>query len=158
MQEHLRVYAAWLWELCTSLVLPFSFVETADQFIERLTALAKSGDTVGLAGAIERAQAFHAAAQRLDAAAQTWRERKDEAAAEILNTCMKRLSRSLVPLASTAKGSYGHDPYGYTPQGTMIPSLYDVPRLAKLDGEARWMLETQLIRDRNRIADALDDS
>ena len=157
MQEHLRVYAAWLWELCTALVLPFSFVETADQFIERLTALAKSVDTIGLAGAIERGQAFRAAAQRLDRAAQTVRDRGDEAAAEILNACMKRLSRTLVPMASTVKGSYGHDPYGYTPQGTMIPSLYDVPRLAALDGEARWMLETQLIRDRNRVADALDD-
>ena len=53
---------------------------------------------------------------------------------------------------------YGHDPYGYTPQGTMIPTLFDVPRYAKLgDGEARWMLETQLVRDRNRIADALVD-
>jgi hypothetical protein len=40
----------------------------------------------------------------------------------------------------------------------MIPSLYDVPRYAKLkDGEERWMLETQLVRDRNRIADVLDD-
>jgi hypothetical protein len=40
----------------------------------------------------------------------------------------------------------------------MIPSLFDVPRYAKLaDGEARWMLETQLVRDRNRIADVLDD-
>jgi hypothetical protein len=154
MQEHLRVYAAWLWELCTALVLPFSFVETADQFIARLTALAKSGDTIGLAVAIERAQAFRAAAQRLDDVAHVC---KDEDAAEILNACLKRLSRALVPLASTAKGSYGHDPYGYTPQGTMIPSLYDVPRLATLQGEARWMLETQLIRDRNRIADALDD-
>ena len=25
------------------------------------------------------------------------------------------------------------------------------------DGEERWMLETQLVRDRNRVADALDD-
>ena len=40
----------------------------------------------------------------------------------------------------------------------MIPSLYDVPRYAKLaDGEARWMLGTQLVRERNRIADALGD-
>ena len=71
---------------------------------------------------------------------------------------MKRLSRTLVPLASTSKGTYGHDPYGYTPQGSMIPTLYDVPRYAKLgDGEERWMLETQLVRDRNRIADALMD-
>jgi hypothetical protein len=71
---------------------------------------------------------------------------------------MKRLSRTLVPLASTSRGAYGHDPYGYTPQATMIPSLYDVPRYAKLSaGEERWILGTQLLRDRNRIADALGD-
>jgi len=41
----------------------------------------------------------------------------------------------------------------------MIPSLYDAPHLAKLvpDSEDRWMLEVQLIRDRNRVADALGD-
>ncbi len=102
---------------------------------------------------------------RLDEVANEWRARyakdprTDEGPAEILNACMKRLSRSLVPLASTAKGAYGHDPYGYTPQGTMIPSLFDVPKLGKLgDGEERWMLETQLVRDRNKVTDALHDA
>jgi hypothetical protein len=72
---------------------------------------------------------------------------------------MKKLSRALVSLASTSKDAYGQDPYGYTPQGTMIPSLYDVPQWTKLpEGDARWMLETQLVRARNRVADALDDS
>jgi len=41
----------------------------------------------------------------------------------------------------------------------MIPCLYDVPRLAKLgDGEERWMLETQLIRERNKVADTMADA
>jgi hypothetical protein len=41
----------------------------------------------------------------------------------------------------------------------MIPCLYDVPELAGLaDGEARWMLETKLVRARNRVADAMADS
>jgi hypothetical protein len=40
----------------------------------------------------------------------------------------------------------------------MIPSLYEVPRLVKAEGEARWMLETKLVRERNRVADALDDA
>jgi hypothetical protein len=165
MQDHLRVYAGWLWELCTAMVLPFEFVGVAEQFIERLAELGKDGDPIGLAGAQLRAQDFRAAAARLDETAQAWRTRygsgevTDTAAADILNTCFKRLSRALVPLASTARGTYGHDVYGYTPQGTMIPSLYDVPQLAKLpaDSEARWMLQTQLIRDRNRVADALGD-
>jgi len=163
MAVHLQIYASYLWELCTAVVLPFEFVSVADQFIERLDQLAPGAEAAGLAPAAERARAFRAAAQKLDEAARQWRRRyetgeKDEAAAGILNDCMKRLSRALIPLASTSKGAYGHDPYGHTPQGTMIPSLYDVPQLASLpDGEARWMLETQLVRARNRVADALDD-
>ncbi|MBV8752986.1 MAG: M28 family peptidase [Hyphomicrobiales bacterium] len=162
MQTHLEIYAAYLWELCTAPVLPFEYVGVADQFIARLDHLGTG--SVGLEGAIAQARAFRAAAERLDEAAQTWRARyaasetADEAPADILNDCMKRLSRTLVPLASTAKGAYGHDPYGFTPQGTMIPSLFDVPRYAKMpDGEERWMLETALVRARNRTCDALGD-
>jgi hypothetical protein len=165
MADHLRVYAAYLWQLCTAVVLPFEFGNVADQFVERLDQLAPGTDPIGLASATDRARAFKAAAGRLDEAADSWRQRyasgatTDEAAADILNGCMKRLSRALVPLASTAKGSYGHDPYGYTPQGTMIPSLYDAQRYAKMaDGEERWMLEIQLVRDRNKVADALADA
>jgi hypothetical protein len=164
MGDHLRVYAAYLWELCTAVVLPFEYVSVADAFLERLDQLKGGAEGIGLSGAADRARSFKASAERLEAVAQGWRgryasgETRDEAPAEVLNSCMKRLSRALVPLASTSRGAYGHDPYGYTPQGTMIPSLYEVPRFAKLaDGQERWMLETQLVRDRNRIADALGD-
>jgi hypothetical protein len=41
----------------------------------------------------------------------------------------------------------------------MIPSLYDLGRFEKMpDGEQRWILETKVIRARNRVADALQDS
>ena len=164
MADHLRLYAAYLWDLCTAVVLPFEYVSVADAFIERLDELKAGAEGIGLAGASDAARDFKASAEKLEAVAGDWRQRyaaaktADEAPAERLNACMKRLSRALVPLASTSKGAYGHDPYGYTPQGSMIPTLYDVPRYAKLgDGEERWMLETQLVRDRNRIADALGD-
>jgi len=164
MADHLRLYAAYLWDLCTAVVLPFEYVSVADAFIERLDELKAGAEGIGLAGASDAARGFKAAAEKLEAVAGDWRQRYAatktacEAPAERLNACMKRLSRALVPLASTSKGAYGHDPYGYTPQGSMIPTLYDVPRYAKLgDGEERWMLETQLVRDRNRIADALGD-
>lgn len=166
MAEHLRVYAAYLWELCTAIVLPFEFVGVADQFIERLEQFREPGAAIALDGALDRARAFRAAAERLEQQAAAWRARYDSdpatdtAAADMLNDGFKRLSRLLVPLASTAKGTYGHDPYGYTPQGTMIPSLYDTPALGRLpqDSEQRWMLETQLVRARNHVADALDDA
>lgn len=163
MQVHIRIYAAYLWELCTAPVLPFTYSPVAEQIIGRLKELQSDGKTIGMDSAIAVAGDFAAVAEKLDRLASDWRRRfaadnGDEDAARAINRAMKRLSRLLVPLQSTAIGKYGHDPYGYTPQGTMIPCLYDVRRLPKLtDGEARWMLETKLVRDRNRVADALSD-
>ena len=165
MQDHLRIYAAWLWDLCTTPILPLTFVPVADQFLGRLAELRTQEDPVGLAGVVTRAEAFRAAAASLDAATLAWRERYDDArsdhrkAADHLNDCLKRLSRVLVPLASTAKGTYGHDPYGYTPQGSMVPGLFELPSLELLapGGEERWMLEVKIMRERNRVADALGD-
>ena len=164
MQVHIRVYAAYLWELCTAPVLPFAYGPVGDQIIERIRQLQPAGKSVGLDSALQRAEDFAVAAQKLDSLAGEWRQKfstgaGDEDAARALNRTMKRLSRMLVPLQSTAKGTYGHDPYGFTPQTTMIPCLYDVPSLANLeDGEERWMLETKVIRDRNRVADTLSDA
>jgi Peptidase family M28 len=164
MQEHIRVYAAYLWELTTAPVLPFRFAPVAEQVIARLEQFKEPGRAVGIEGAQAAARAFAEAASKIDTAAASEAERfkggrGSEPAALLLNGAMKRLSRILVPLQSTAIGSYGHDPYGYTPQTTMIPCLYDLTELAALsDGEQRWMLETKLVRARNRVADALQDS
>lgn len=164
MQEHIRVYAAYLWELATAPVLPFRFVPVAEQVIARLEEFTGPGGSIGLEGAQVRARQFADAAAKMDSAAAAEAERfktgrGSEEAALLLNRTMKRLSRILVPLQSTASGTYGHDPYGYTPQTTMIPCLYDLSELAGLpDGERRWMLETKLVRARNRVADALEDS
>jgi hypothetical protein len=163
MQEHIRVYAAYLWTLCTAPVLPFRFAPVAEQVIARLEELAPAGASVGLQGALEGARRFEAAAARLDAAAEQEAARfvagrGSEEAAKLLNAAMKRLSRVLVPLQSTAIGTYGHDSYGFTPQTTMIPALYEVPELAALpEGEERWMLETKLVRARNRVVDGMAD-
>ncbi len=164
MQSHMRVYAAYLWELCTAPVLPFTYAPVAAQIVTRLQELGNAGAAVGLEGVAARAKEFEKAATRLDAAAAAAKaafdaRKGDEARALVLNRAMKRVSRLLVPLMSSAIGKYGHDPYGYTPQGTMIPSLYDLGRLEKLpEGEERWMLETKAVRDRNRVADTIAES
>lgn len=164
MQVHIRIYAAYLWELCTAPVLPFAYQPVAEQINNRLDELKKAGRPVNLASTIKQAKAFARAADKLDKQAVIWRRKfeageGDDDAARVINRTMKRLSRMLVPLQSTAIGTYGHDPYGFTPQTTMIPCLYDIPRLAKLrDGEERWMLETKLVRDRNRVTDTLGDA
>jgi hypothetical protein len=164
MQSHVEVYAAYLWELCTAPVLPFTYAPVAAQILKRLQELEANGKAVGLDGVAARAKEFEKAAAKLDAATAAAKAafdsgKGDEERAKLLNRAMKRLSRLLVPLMSSAIGKYGHDPYGYTPQGTMIPALYDLGKLAMLpEGEERWMLETKAVRDRNRVADTLADS
>jgi hypothetical protein len=164
MQPHMRVYAAYLWELCTAPVLPFTFTPVAEQVVKRMQELEKAGASVGIGAVLARARQFHAAAQEFDARSAAARAafeagKGDEHAAILLNRAMKRVSRLTVPLMSSAIGKYGHDPYGYTPQGTMIPALHDLAHLATLaEGEERWMLETKAVRDRNRVADTLADA
>jgi hypothetical protein len=164
MAAHLKIYAAWLWELCTAPVLPFRFAPVAEQIATRLKELEGPGAAVGLAGVQAATARFAEAAARLDAEAEAWAARfakgeGDEAAARLLNRTMKRLSRILVPLQSQVKGAYAQDPYGFTPQTTMLPCLYELPELAKSeDGPDRWMLETALVRARNRVADGVGDA
>jgi len=77
-----------------------------------------------------------------------------------LNGALKGLSRILIPLGGTAAGTYGHDPYGLSAQATVLPGLYDLPRLNALppDSEERHLLATELIRQRNRLADGVRDT
>jgi hypothetical protein len=162
---HLKVYASYLWGLCTQPVLPLEIAAAAEQLVARLAALQEPGRAIGLAGTLDTAQRFLVAARDFDANAERWRARyaadpalSDEPAAR-LNEAMKRVNRLIIPLALTYKGAYGHDPYGFTPQQSIIPVLHDVPLLADLPpGEERWMLETELVRNRNRVSDALSDA
>ena len=166
METHIKMYAAYLWELCTAPVLPFGFVSVSEQFIDRLEELTVLDSTIGLDTALDQAKQFRKSVEQFDKTAGEWRLRYegkdslDESPAHLLNACMKKLSRILVPMQSTAIGTYGHDPYGYTPQTTMIPALYGVLELASLkkNDEARWMMETKLVRERNRVTDALVDA
>ena len=166
MDEHLRMYAAYLWELCTTPILPYEFASLAARFKERIEEFGAAGRLIGLDSVIAKAGALGDAAARLDETAGMWRERYKSGAetdmepADIIDGCMKRLSRLLTPTASTGKGTYGHDPYGFTPQTTMIPCLYDLDRMAGLEegSEQRRLLETQLVRGRNRVADTLADA
>ncbi|OGA49520.1 MAG: hypothetical protein A3G24_19835 [Betaproteobacteria bacterium RIFCSPLOWO2_12_FULL_62_13] len=165
MQTHLRVYAAWLWELCAAIVLPFEFTAVAEQFAARLEELsAKPGvSCLGLAEVGKRARELEVLVKKLDARVSAWRERYRAGdpdsghAAAMINACLKRLSNILIPIQSTVKGVYGHDPYGFTPQLSVIPCLYDVERFSGLaeQSEERHMLATHLLRQRNRVADAI---
>lgn len=164
LASHLRVYANWMWGLLTDPILPYEYEPLGTRFIERLSAFARDEvPNIDMNGAVQRAQEFHALARQLDEQSHAWRERlkgnpKDgERAADLLNHAKIRLSRTLVPIASTAVGPYGQDRYGHAWQTQMIPSLVPYPTLAKMDRDSEefqtwWVAMT---RARNRAVDAL---
>ena len=110
----------------------------AGQFKARITEFTAAGSSVGVGSLSEHATALEAAARRLDEAAKRWDGRcradatLDSDPTDLLNTCIKRLSRVLLPIASTFKGTYGHDTFSFTHQSTVIPCLFDVPKLARM--------------------------
>src|SRR5215467_16267405 len=97
MSDHIRIYAAYLWELCTTPILPFEFVSVANQFKARIAELAAAGSSVGVGSLGEHAAALELAARQLDALAKIWNDRyranpaSERGYADLLNTCIKRL-------------------------------------------------------------------
>jgi hypothetical protein len=162
---HLRVYANWVWGLLTEPILPHEYAPLATRFADRLREFA-GYDVPGIdmAGAAARAEEFNTLATQLDAQSAAWRQRlaggatDGERAADVLNDAKLRLSRTLVPIASTVVGPYGQDRYGHIWQTQMIPSLVPYPTLAAMDrgSEAFQTWWVALIRARNRVVDALD--
>jgi hypothetical protein len=162
---HLRVYARWMWDLLTLPVLPFEYRPVAARFVERLGQLASlEVPDLDMAGAVAQARDFLAAAERLDAQSRTWASRTDsrdlEAAAAVLNGAMMRLSRLLVPVASTVAGAYGQDRYGHAWQTEMIPTLAPYAGFAGLarDSEEYRTWWVAMVRARNRVADTLGEA
>jgi hypothetical protein len=159
MARVLRVYAAYIWELCTAPILPLEFVGVADEYASRLRELqAEAGWALDLASVSERAQKLRQAARRLDRLVQ---EKALSAEAQrLVNACLLRLSRTLTSAASTVAGRYGQDSYGLTALSKPLPGLYEVSRLATLspDEEAYQLLLTKLLRERNHVADALGEA
>jgi hypothetical protein len=171
LAQHLRVYARWVWDLLTEPVLPYEYRPVAAQFARRLSELTTLQiPEIDMTGAVERATEFMALAGRLDDLAGRWRgvgaqgrgseTAGDDEAAEALNDAMLRLSRILVPVASTVVGAYGQDRYGHAWQTEMIPTLAPYPALARYprDSEAFATWWVAMVRARNRVVDALEEA
>ncbi|MDX3906983.1 MAG: M28 family peptidase [Pigmentiphaga sp.] len=154
---HLRVYGAYLWELCTQPVLPLSFGGVANEILQRLDVLCRVGAPLPLDEVKAEALRLQSGVTRLDRLIQS-----DDVTrhAEIVNECLKRLSRHLIPVTHTVQGRYGHDTYGLSAQTTSLPGLYGLADWAREPiGTPDWVgKEIDFLRERNRIGDALADA
>jgi hypothetical protein len=147
LAEDVEVYVTITLRMCQPDVIPYRYVASANDFIEHLTAAQQTaGDRLDLSSAIEAAEAYKSAAQRLEAAPV-----KDTAA---LNEGLKQIGRIVNPVLFTLNGPYEMDP---ALQQSILPGLTPVQQLAQLEpgSDQYGFLRTQLVRERNRIEDAL---
>jgi hypothetical protein len=146
-----QVYLLACWRLATVPVLPFNFVETANELRERLHTLQESANgRFDLTPLIVEADALHADAERLNEAAAA----ADAARAEQLNAAIMAVAHALIPVNYTQAGPYEVDLALGSP---VLPGLASVGTLGELDpaSDAAGFLRTRLVRERNRVWHAL---
>ncbi len=149
-----ELYAAIAARLAGDPVLPYAFPTVANDFTARLTALAEETDgRFDFAPALVAASDFAEVATRLEAV----RQRLTEASATQRAACdpgLLRLCRRLNAALYTISGDYDHDPALQVP---LLPGLSRATGLLALDpaSDAARFLMTRLVRERNRVVDAL---
>lgn len=153
LADDTRLYVTMTARMCVPALHPYDFVPVANDFINHLRDFQEVGGShLDLTPVQQQAELFREAALRL-------RETTARVAAEgsdptHLNEGMRALSRILNPALFTIAGPYEFDPALQLP---VLPGLAPVQELATLDPESDdyRFLRTQLLRQRNRIEDAL---
>jgi hypothetical protein len=166
MLKNLRAVAATVHEICSTAVIPYSFIRTAGEMAERLKELNPIGELLRLGPLNEAVQDFRSRSEKLESVCRSLEAKgagigpDEKEPVRRLNRVLLRLSRIISPVFTSVAGRYGYDPYGLTNLKTRFPGLYYAPRLAGLnpDSDEYHLLLTGCLRERNRIADALKEA
>jgi len=153
-----RIYTAVLWRLCTDLVLPMNFVDVADELIRLIQDLQqKAAAAFDLKPAMEKAKLFRTRAEALHQKTLEIKENGANDNAVILDHCLMKLSRILMPVNYTSAGRYDFDPALSIPP---LPRLQPVAELAKMNpsDDSFKFLERKMVREQNRLCHALDEA
>lgn len=149
LADDTRLYVTMTLRMCAPALHPYDFVPVADDFILRMEGYREvAGDEFDFEDALMRAQAFRTSVLAL-------RQAVAEAGAdqtERFNRLHLRLSRLLNPVLFTITGPYEFDPALQMP---VLPGLARTSELPGLTGDEYAFLKTELVRQRNRIADTL---
>jgi N-acetylated-alpha-linked acidic dipeptidase len=142
-----EVYVTITLRMCCPEVIPYRFVRSAQDFVDYLTEYqSATGDHLDLSDALKAAEEFKAAAEQLD--------NTPSSDAEARNRQLLRLTRIVNPALFTVNGPYEMDP---ALQMSVLPGLAPAQKLPTMDpsGNDYHFLRTQLVRQRNRVYDAL---
>jgi len=162
-----KAIAVFIARLCNLPVLPLQTVPVADWMLEGIKAHNENGKGLfDLINLIEMINRFREVAIELDKTVSVLASQCDEwgevkklgSKIDAANACLMKLSRILDPINYTLAGKYGHDKWGDLPKP--IPGLQKIGELVSMDpnsGEFTALM-TELIYERNKVADALDEA
>jgi hypothetical protein len=149
-QRELLAAGALLWRLSTADVLPFRFAPAAARIADRLGALQRAaGAHLDLSAPLRYAEEFRARAAALDEASDAGRD---------TGATQMRLSRTLTNVTASVAGRWAQDTYGLSDLATVLPGLRAAEDLPRITDERYHLVLTRLLRERNRVRDAIDQA
>lgn len=148
------IHAKLICGLLNTPILPYAFSEKLSGIACTVDRLA--GDCQAHLDLSDLQQAIRTTRELVQAA----EDRRDSLTAEqipVFNDFVKAVSRHLTNIFQTYAEKYGQDRYGFYKLAADIPLLADLERLGELDpsGLEYGLVETQLVRNKNRILDGL---
>jgi hypothetical protein len=147
LTDDTRIYLTMTLRMCMPEVIPYNFVPSAQDFIDRLTAYQEAaGQHLDLSDTIQAAESFKRAALRL--------AESPIGDVDRLNEGLKRLTRIVNPALFTIDGPYEFDPALQLPVLPGLAQMQDLAQMQPTTDEFEF-LRTKLRRQRNRIEEAL---
>jgi len=154
IRHDLRVTASLLYHMARARTVPYLFERKFKTIEDKLEVV--SAQNQGRLSLGDLMDNLHAAKKNV-LAIQSRRETLGGEQVELYNDFMLSVSRLLTNVFQTYADKYQQDSYGHTHLSSPIPLFSDLGRLSNLDpgSFAYGMIETQLIKNKNRINDAL---
>jgi hypothetical protein len=154
--QNMRIRALETFRLCSMDLIPYNFIRVAEAFKKRLEGW-EDISGFDLDPTRKYVNLFH---ERLQALYKALEGRQfGERELNEANSILKRLARVITPINYTTKGRYGQDIFG-TDLSKPLVALKDVDELPTSEegSPKRIMLLTKLLRERNRVNDALREA
>ena len=150
-----RVLTSLIYRVSTARVLPYDFTEkfkTIEQKV--LDCKAQYGAFLEMDDLAANVAAARACIEKI----QSVRDTVEGSDVDLLNTFLLQVARQTTNVFQTYADKYQQDSYGFSKLSKPIPLLADLERLPGLDPNSMeyGMIHTQLVKNKNRINDALN--
>ena len=159
MEKDNRVDVGVILGLTNDPVLPYNFEKTCEDMSDKIEYIKEeSGNIVDVTGIAAKIAELKANVAKLNVLREKGNKGElDQIMVKKLNATLLRLSRSITNAFYTNAEKYSQDSYGRTILSKPLPLLYPTIELSKMskDSLEYKLLYTKMLRNRNRVADAV---